>query len=296
MPMPRVEAGVLGTMLALDAVTAQIAAELERVGVPVILLKGPTISRWLYDGPTERPYDDVDVLVREEDLERAEAVLEEIGFRFVHDDWHGRIWLRGSINVDLHRRVVGLGADPRDAFDVILESAEPFDLGRGWMRMPSAPVRTLNLALHAAQHGPGLTHPLEDLRRGIKRVPEETWREASAAARELDAEEGFASGLDLLPEGTALRNRLGFEPQVWTGVPELTTGLLRFAATKGAKEKTTLVVHEVFPTRDYLRAHYSLARRGRGGLLAARAWRPVSLLIRLGPALSALVALRRQRA
>jgi Uncharacterised nucleotidyltransferase len=296
MPVPRVEAGVLGTMLALDAVTAQIASELERVGVPAILLKGPTISRWLYEGPTERPYDDVDVLVREEDLERAEAVLEEIGFRFVHDDWHGRIWLRGSINVDLHRRIVGLGADPDHAFDVILASAEPFDLGRGWMRMPSAPVRTLSLALHAAQHGPGLTHPLEDLRRGIEHIPEETWREASAVARELDAEESFASGLDLLPQGAALRQRLGFEPQVWTGAPELTTGLLRFAATRGAKGKTTLVVHEVFPTRDYLRAHYGLARRGRAGLLAARAWRPVSLLIRLGPALSALIAMRRRGA
>ena len=115
-------------------------------------------------------------------------------------------------------------------------------------------------------------------------------------ARELDAEESFASGLDLLPQGAALRQRLGFELQVWTGVPELTTGLLRFVATKGVKEKTTLVVHEVFPTRDYLRAHYGLARRGRAGLLAARAWRPVSLLIRLGPALSALIALRRRGA
>jgi len=294
--MSRPEAAVLGTMLALDASTAQVADELEQLGIPVLLLKGPTISRWLYDGPTDRPYDDVDVLVREDDIPATEHVLEAIGFRFVHDDWHGRIWLRGSINVDLHRRIVGLGVEPAKAFEVILATAEPFDLGRGRILIPSLPFRALALALHAAQHGPGLDHPLEDLRRGIERLPELTWREAAGLARELEAEEGFASGLDLLREGAALRESLGFEPRAWSGVPELTTGLLRFAATEGARDKSALVVREVFPTRDYLRAHYALARRGRAGLLATRAWRPVSLLLRIVPAISAVVALRRRRA
>jgi hypothetical protein len=290
------QAGIVGTLLALDAVTAEVADDLERAGISVVLLKGPTISRWLYDAPNERPYDDIDVLVRERELSAAEVVLRRGGFRFVHDDWHGRIWLRGPINVDLHRRIVGLGAGPDRVFEVVLGSSERFQLGRGSIRMPSAGVRALLVALHAAQHGPDLPHPLEDLRRAISRLPEQTWQEAAALATQFEARDAFATGLDLLPEGASLRGRLGFDPHPWTGVPEVTTGLLRFAATPGARSKASLLVREVFPTRDYLRAHYGLARRGRAGLLATRAWRPFALLLRLGPALSAALAVRRRGA
>jgi len=290
------QAGIVGTLLALDAVTAEVADDFERAGISVVLLKGPTISRWLYDAPGERPYDDIDVLVRERELRAAEDVLRRGGFRFVHDDWHGRIWLRGPINVDLHGRIVGLGAEPDQVFEAVLGSSERFPLGRGSIRMPSSAMRALLIALHAAQHGPDLPHPLEDLRRAVARLPGETWEEAADLAGELDARRAFATGLDLVPEGAALRGRLGFEPHPWTGVPEVTTGLLRFAATPGARSKASLLLREVFPTRDYLRAHHSLARRGRAGLFATRAWRPFSLLLRLGPALSAALAVRRRGA
>lgn len=295
MTEPRVDAGIVGSLLALDAVTAQIADDFERAGIPVVLLKGPSISHWLYDPPSERPYDDIDVLIRERDLAGAESVLRGDGFRFVHDDSHGRIWLRGPISVDVHRRVVGLEAEPDRVFEVVLGSSARFDLGRGSIRVPSEAMRALLVALHAAQHGPDLPHPLEDLERAVARLPEETWREAAALAAELDAEEGFVVGLDLVPEGSVLRERLGYEPRPWRGLPEVTTGLLRFAATEGARNRLALVFHEVFPTRDYLRAHNKLARKGRAGLLAARAWRPFSLLLRLGPAVSAAWSVRRRR-
>ena len=290
------QAAVVGTLLALDAVTAEVAEDLERAGIAVVLLKGPTISSWLYDAPGERPYDDIDLLVRERELHDAEEVFRRGGFRYVHDDSHGRIWLRGPVNVDLHHRVVGLGADPERFFESVFASSETLQLGRGSIRMPSAPFRALLVALHAAQHGPDLPHPIEDLRRAVARLPEDAWEEAASLATEFGARDVFAMGLDLLPEGSLLRGRLGLEAQPWTGVPEVTSGLLRFAATPGARSKASLVLHEAFPTREYLRAHYGLARRGRAGLLATRAWRPFSLLLRLGPALSAALAVRRRDA
>jgi hypothetical protein len=294
MSAPGLQSGIVGTLLALDAVTAEVADDLERAGISVVLLKGPTISRWLYDAPSERPYDDIDILVRERELRAAEDVLRAGGFRYVHDDWHGRIWLRGPINVDLHHRILGLAAEPDRVFEVLLGSSERFELGRGSIRMPSPAARALLIALHAAQHGPDLPHPLEDLRRAIERLAEETWEEAALVATEFDARDAFATGLDLLPEGASLRGRLGFDPHPWAGVPELTMGLLRFAATPGARSKASLLVREVFPPRSYLQAHYGLARRGRAGLLATRAWRPLSFLLRLGPALSAALAVRRR--
>ena len=81
-----------------------------------LLLKGASIARWLYDSAGERVYDDVDLLVRDSQLAQAERTLQGRAFRFVHDDDHGQVWLRGPVNVDLHRRLTGIKAQIRTRF------------------------------------------------------------------------------------------------------------------------------------------------------------------------------------
>lgn len=283
---------LVGVTLALDAVAVEVVGALEEAGVPNLLVKGPAIGRWLYDEPGERPYDDVDLLVHARDIERAEQTLRREGFRFVHDDWHGRVWLRGPVNLDLHRRLPGIAADPDEVFDRLYADAVPLALDRGSVRVPSEEARALHLGLHAAQHGPGLSSPLEDLRRGLERLPGSTWDGAAALAAELGVEGAFAAGLDLLPAGQAVNTRLGLVPGARIEDPGVTEGVRRFAATRGWQKKARFVAGEAFPTEDYLKAYVPLARRGRLGLALARVWRPVSLLLRLGPA---LVAARRAR-
>ena len=60
-----------------------------------------------------------------------------LGFRFVHDDWHGRVWIRGPVNLDLHRRLPGVQADPAIVFSRLYRDAVPLELGRGSVRVPS---------------------------------------------------------------------------------------------------------------------------------------------------------------
>jgi hypothetical protein len=283
---------VVGVTLALDAVAVEVVAALDADDIPNLLVKGPAIGRWLYDAPGERPYDDIDLLVREPDLARAEQILQRLGFRFVHDDWHGRVWLRGPVNLDLHRRLAGVAADPAKVFDRLYADSEPLSLGRGSVHVPSAEARALHLGLHAAQHGPGLTSPLEDLRRGLERLPDSVWVDAAGFASELGVQPEFAAGLDLLPAGQELNARLGQEPGALVENPGITAGLRRFGATPGLSRKAELVVREVFPTRDYLRAHVPIARRGRFGVVLARIWRPFSLVFRLFPALIAVARSR----
>ena len=98
--------------------------------------------------------------------------------------------------------------------------------------------------------------------------------------------------LDLLPAGQELNARLGQEPGALVENPGITAGLRRFDATPGLRRKAELVVREVFPTRDYLRAHVPIARRGRLGVVLARIWRPFSLVFRLFPALIAVARSR----
>ena len=289
-PLPTPE--LVGVILALDAVAVEVVAALDEAGIANLVVKGPAIARWLYDAPGERPYDDIDLLVRESDLTRAEQTVRRLGFRFVHDDWHGRVWIRGPVNLDLHRRLPGVQAEPAAVFSRLHREAVPLELGRGSVRVPSAAARALHLGLHAAQHGPGLTSPREDLRRGLERLPDSVWVEAAGLAKELGVEPGFAAGLDLLPAGRELNVRLGLEPGTLVENPGITAGLRRFGATSGLSQKAELVVREVFPTRDYLRAHVPLARRGRLGVVLARVLRPFSLVFRLFPALVAVARTR----
>ncbi len=85
-----------------------------RHGVDALLLKGAALAYTHYPEPHLRPYADVDLLIRRDDLERAAAMLAEIGYtRDVEADaelWTGqRHYLKtstaGPVMVDLHWRV-----------------------------------------------------------------------------------------------------------------------------------------------------------------------------------------------
>ena len=140
---------------------------------------------------------------------------------------------------------------------------------------------------------------LEDLRRALERLPDEIWADAAALAAEVDATTAFAAGLRLLPKGANLAERLGLSTALTTLVamraataPVVSEGLMSLAATPGLVAKMRLIAREVAPTSAYLRTHFPFARRGRLGLALARVWRPIWLLLHLGPA---LLAIRRAR-
>ena len=301
MEAPRTTPAMVGAIAALDAIAVEVSSAFEAAGIPTLLLKGASIGRWLYDSAGERVYDDVDLLVRDSQLAPAERTLRAEAFRFVHDDDHGQVWLRGPVNVDLHRRLTGIKAPPDQVFERLLADSEWLELPRGrsdrrlgryrpHRGLPSA--RTQPLVLHAAQHGSTWESPPRDLSRALERLPREIVEEAAALAGEFGALEAFAIGLGVVPEGAELRAELGLEPHNHGVDPPVTEGLRRLRSTPGAREKAALVVREVVPTRAYLRAHVPLARRGTLGLWLARILRPFVLLARLGPA---LVAARRSK-
>src|SRR5437667_12114242 len=60
--------------VAIDVVTAEVSEALRAAGMRCILLKGPALTRWLYPRGEERSYLDVDLLVSEANLARAEKL------------------------------------------------------------------------------------------------------------------------------------------------------------------------------------------------------------------------------
>ena len=66
--------------LTLDSALAEILRRFDVHGVRSLLLKGAAFASWLYDDPRERPYGDVDLLIRPDQFDLAKGVLAELNF------------------------------------------------------------------------------------------------------------------------------------------------------------------------------------------------------------------------
>jgi len=144
----------------------QLAAELTvrlaqnalaKSGVGVIVLKGPHIANVLYDDPLDRPYGDLDLLVRPSEFARSIRVLE--GCRFVRPpEPSGRpATMRAyycthldspfGIGVELHQSFSGHDRYPVDVGG-LFDRAAPFEMGR----VKALGLGTEDLLLHLCIH------------------------------------------------------------------------------------------------------------------------------------------------
>ena len=179
-----------------------MTTELERSGIANIVLKGPSVIRWLYPADTDRYSVDVDLLVAPADLEHAEATLAERGFEPFEprrDDKHARSWMRPGepLPVDLHRSLVGVGVDDETAWEVLSGVTDRLEVHGGALSVLQPHGRALHLALHAAQETPDKQQALRDLGRGLELLELEAWRQARDLAVDSmhfpDSERGFVS-------------------------------------------------------------------------------------------------------
>jgi hypothetical protein len=271
--------------LMVDAVTAEVVGALRRSGVRPLLLKGPTLATWLYDGDVVRTYGDSDLLVAAGDRDAAQAQLRSLGFEeqmtgMAADDvllsWSGP-WRRDRSVVDLHTSYYGIGVNPGRALEVLARDTEQLTVARAPVEGLAHPQRALLVALHAAHHGGQAARAMVDLERAVRLLPDDLWRDAASVADELDAVGAFAAGLTLLPEGERLAQRIGVagreSPESTLRRTEVAEGFARLHAARGARARAGLLARELMPSPEFLRWRTSLARRGRRGLAAAYVWR-----------------------
>lgn len=282
---------------------------LRSAGVTPILLKGPAIARWLYDEGEVRPYCDVDLLVSPSKFSAAMEILARNGYSHPlagaapaeMGPKERELFGPGGVCIDLHAGLLGVTADLQQSWDVLVRRTMGFRLRGGVdVHVLDVPARTMHLALHAAQNGPVDRKAVNDLRRGIERLGRADWVEAAKLAAQLQAIEAFSAGLRIVPEGTILADELSLPTRMTVELLLRTQSsrqdaifFERFADTRGLRSKAALVARKVFPTTVLLHANSSFARRGRLGLVCVRLYRPLSLAIRLAPALRAWTRARR---
>ena len=296
-----------GGNLVNDALTARIVGVLGDAGIDSVLLKGAAVRQWLYPGDDRRS-DDIDLLVSSRDRAAIEEALPAAGLRYLGPSAlgvgrpHRQLWEHPetSIVLELHESLTGIGVSNERAWDVL--SQETDEVVVGGRRVPAldARARTLHLALHAAQHGLESQRPLDDLRRGLERLPEALWSEAATLAARLEALPAFVTGMALLPAGADMIRRLGLDTDKPLDVairagtaPPVAQGLAWLLALPSPAAKARFLGRTLVPPRVFMRAWDPLARRGTAGLVLAYLRRPVWLLFHL-PA--AVRAVRRARA
>jgi hypothetical protein len=301
----RERARTAAVLLAIDAVSAEVAERLEAGGVGCILLKGPALVEMLYpDG--SRTYEDCDLLVDPRRMPEAEAILRDMGFR--PDETPpaaptlapavSMAWARGWQRVDLHRSFWGLTATPEEVWAVLAADAVPGVVARRELLMPSRPARLLLVALHAVHHGRGAPQPLTDLARGFEQEPGHAWAEAHLLARRLRGERAFAAAFTLLPAGREVARAAGvpflrtIEAAVTAAGLPVSEGFERLARTQTLSARLRLARDELFPSAEFMRWRYSLARRGAAGLAIAYPLRVGAIAVSVGRVALAWLSLR----
>jgi hypothetical protein len=273
--------------LKVDHMTAEVLRAFETAGVPSILLKGPSIVRWLYPGHT-RHYGDADLLVPPTARAEAERALGTLGFSPILEErempgwWqeHAVEWRRGKElpAVDLHRTLTGAGVADQRLWDVLRANTETMIVGGFPAPVLSVPGRALHLAIHTAQNGADKG----DLSLALVRAGAAEWTEARRLAEELEATAAFAAGLRLVPRGHALAARMNLPPTRSvdvalraTGAPAQALTIDRLARASGLRERIAIVRYKLVPPPTFMRHWSKRAQRGRLGLLLAYAERLV---------------------
>jgi len=276
----------------LDTATIPIFEGFATAGVEALLLKGAGLARLLYQPDEVRGYVDIDVLVCPEHRPSAQQALaglgyrnssaalgvDEIGSRVVHaETWLGTPpGAPYPVMVELHRWLPGAKASPGAAWDALWRRRTTIALEGRAVPVLDRIGQALQLAIHAAQHGPEFRKGLVELALGIERWPSETWRAASALASEIDAMEAFAAGLRLIPEGQDIAQALGLPPTdllEWEIInastrPRGTFHLDALLESQGAA-RLAVLRRALLPSRGWVIAAHPWAYLGGVRLLAA---------------------------
>lgn len=265
--------------LILDAVCARVVDRLDSAGIEAVVLKGPSIARWLYEHPRDRTYVDVDLLVHPAAIGLTGEVLENMGFEahFVElpfdRPWYARSFIGpDDVVVEVHRTLPGLVASPTEAWDVLRAKTVRMEVAGHSVDVLDEPARAMHVALHAWHHGSSSPHVIEDLCRAAKILPRRVWNEARDLAEQLGAQGAFDHGLQYAPE--ELRESLGVAKRLPTPSNAAIDATSWFLQLQGDRTKARYLLVKMFPPTEFIRTWSPLARRSRVGLVMAHVGRP----------------------
>lgn len=149
--------------LRLSAEWSKLSGPLDSQGIPHIAYKGAILSQYLYGSTALRSASDIDLIIRQGDIHKAIACLEELGF----EDGFGfsasqrttaircgfeYSFVRNGVTVDLHWRLAQNFCWPSLDMDRVWKSLVPFSFFGREVRIFSPECMLTALCIHSAQH------------------------------------------------------------------------------------------------------------------------------------------------
>ena len=288
----------------IELLHAEVCWVLAGAGVDALVIKGPSITDWLYpEGGRESV--DVDLLVRPSHWDRAVTALTARGFART---WEGRregevsdhsLDLQrtdpelGGHGVDLHSYFPGIDLASSAAFEVLWERRVRGTQAGVEVTFPDVTSRALIVALHAARD-PRSAKVAEDLRRAMAALNPEERDDLALLAAELQARGALRAGLETQPETTDVVGALGLGDAEVSTYWELRSHgagrtAVRLDQLRAApwRERPGQVARWLFPSPALMRTRDQRAAEGTIGLGVAYA-------ARLGQGVRALPAAVRE--
>ena len=284
--------------LLLDHAAAEAVSSLAEHRVPAVLLKGAALAAWLYEGET-RPYGDVDLLVDPAKRILAASILSEDGYRHRLEGaaeseigpFEIELVKPGGACIDLHHSLIGVSAGPARCWEVLSRRTVPMVVGGATVQVLDEPSRAMHLALHVAQNGPVDLKAVDDLERGLRRLPVGLWLQALDVAEQLDAIEAFSGGLRVTETGARMADRLGVDPPRdvalllrVSSAPQEALQIQNLVAAGSLGRRLRLVGRKLWPTTAYMRTQLPSGMGSQLDLVVARVTRMVGLPVKFATA------------
>ena len=187
----------------------RVCALLKERGIETVPLKGPALASQIYGDLGLRPFSDIDLLVRREQINPAESAVRELGYEpeFTIPSQHREQWLHqqceltfrrsGSIRLELHWDI----AHPHFALD---SGVEEFWSRLGTVRVGDALLPNLSpqdllftLIVHGTRHAWSRMMWLVDIAELLRRGPAIDWEDFWRNAKGRGAARMMATGLVL---------------------------------------------------------------------------------------------------
>ena len=271
---------------------SDILSSFQRSGVQAIILKGMALAETLYPDISLRPFGDMDLLIRDQDLPRAESELQRLGYEKYVEEFrqgYGREFekyfayvKRGSVNVyvDLHTCLLRVAdaqrADnplfPSDKENGFWDRAVVAQIGENTGLVLSPEDTVLHLCVHVFRHGSSIRLLwLYDLALIILKHGESlNWKLIEERARTLGVYGivGFVldqvrQTLDIpLPRGAASwaesyeLDRVEKFSSINESSCKIWYYAMRLRSVKGMKGRLRYIIGRALPSREYIMWRY----------------------------------------